>query len=458
VSERGEAAREYLAGRGISKKTMTNFGIGLSPDYTSLPAHLTSLGYSTESQVTAGVVSLRDEDKAPYDAYAKRVIIPMINTEGRVIGFTGRSLDKNAKAKYKNTTQTPVFTKGKYLFGINLYRNYKQGKKRAMIVVEGHMDAVALYQYGFENAVAVMGTALTAEQCTEIKRNADLVYLCFDADSAGREALNREGVDTLYATGVEIKVVEIPPEIGKDPDEFLNKAGKEAFEKLQISALPLIEYRLREAKNAHNLATGDGKAKYAREALRILTICDEVTRAAYLKEVSVASGISEDNLKLEKVEKTFQQRVEKKADTELFDYGDIGTLSAARFALSCMLEGETFVDASDVEEKYFYSPQHKDVLKYIVECAVNAEKPKESDIFDRLENDPEASEILKSRDTVWDATRAEFYRDCMSRLKKFYKIKEKERLIAELKAETNEELRKRLSAEIIELNLRKLDE
>jgi len=459
ASENGAAGREYLEGRGFTWDTVTTFGIGYSSDYASLPKYMTEKGYSIETLYTVGLVGKAEDSKAPYDFFAKRLIVPIINAMGQVIAFSGRSLEKNPNfVKYKNTIQTAVFTKGKNLFGINLYRKYHQGKVRAMVLVEGHLDVVSLYQAGIRNAVASMGTALTTEQCNEIKRNADLVYVSFDGDSAG-QAATLKGMDLLKSTGVDLKIVELTDNL--DPDDYVRKFGKEGYEKLLNEALSLPDYKLKLAERKHDIKKNDEKAKFLKEALAVVNELDEVERAVYIKDISQKTGIDASQMEYTVTEaaKPKAQRREdggKEAEEALLNYGTPANLTAARFVLACMLSAFKFVSIEDVDLSLFCDERHRRICEYIIRCAVNKKPPSGSDLFDILEGDSEAGKILgaidlDAVDTVTDEMREVFYRASVNLLKKLRISKEKEALLADYSNETDKEKKELIRLKINDL-------
>ena len=315
-SDTGSIAREYLAGREITWSTVNRFGMGYSPDFDTLPNYLTQKGFDISSMKEAGVIGINESGK-PYDFFGGRLIIPIISGSGKVLGFTGRLLEKKPDfAKYKNTSTTLAFNKRKNLFGINIFKKYKQDAPRKMILVEGHMDVISLNQAGIPYAVASMGTSLTLEQCREIKRYADVVYVSYDGDSAGQNATIR-GLELLKEMGIDIKVVCLRDNL--DPDDYVREYGRDGYEKLMQEALPLIDFKLYTIARRHSFNSYDDKVKYAKEALAVLNELDNVEKGVYLEEVAKKSGLSIEALNGQEPERApeQQQAPAKKDDKDL---------------------------------------------------------------------------------------------------------------------------------------------
>ena len=211
--------------RGISEETLNEFGIGYADgEWSSLYDHLRSMGYRDDKLLELGLISRSDKGRC-YDKFRNRVIFPIINTGGKVIGFGGRIIGEG-EPKYLNSQESAVFRKKNNLYGLNLSRK-EAGRQDAIILVEGYMDVVSLYQAGVRNVSASLGTALTENQAKLIRRYTKNVILSYDADSAGQNAAFR-GLDVLYKAGCRARVLKVTN--GKDPDEFIRKKnGQESF-------------------------------------------------------------------------------------------------------------------------------------------------------------------------------------------------------------------------------------
>ncbi len=442
----GEVALEYFAQRGLTKETITKFGMGYSTNFDSLVEHLKQKGYSVESMREAGVVSVMDDGRV-VDFFGKRIIIPIISMAGKVIGFTGRSLEaKPNHAKYKNTSTTLAFNKRKNLFGVNMFKNEISKFNGSMILVEGHMDVISLYQYGIRNVVASMGTALTPEQCKEIKRLADVVYVSYDGDSAGQNA-TLKGLSLLKNEGLEVKVVQLTDNL--DPDDYVKKFGKEGYLKLVDAALPLVDFKLKKIEEKYTLKTYDEKVKYVKDALEVLNELDNVEKLVYVKKVSDTSGLTQEKI-AEILNKTNTvNEPELKPAREKKTEINANTI-AGRYVLASMIFGKSYAFVGDVEENFFESEAHKKIYNYIMQCAKESTMPKGNALFD-LTDEEDASAILEALDQIQPDNQASFYKQSVDRLRIFYADNELKKLVEELKKAENEEQKNEIKKKIIEI-------
>ena len=289
MSDSGKWARDYLLGRGLTFKTIKQFGLGAAPDsWDALINHLKEKGYTISEMVTANVVG-KSQRGSYYDRFRKRVMFPIINIRGNVVGFSGRAMPGEDKVggKYVNTSDTPVYKKSENLFGINYAKN---NCAEQIILVEGNMDVITLHQAGFTNAVAPLGTAFTPEQVNLIARYTKEIVLMLDADAAGQKAIRRAS-QLLENSGLNVKVVVIPD--GKDPDEFIKNNGADRFRALLQGAVSDIEYKLLMAADGLLLDTDDGRLKYLNNAAQIISSTDDVmTRDIYIGRLCEKYGVS----------------------------------------------------------------------------------------------------------------------------------------------------------------------
>ena len=267
LSQRGQSGLNYLRGRALSDRTIRHFGLGFADDdWNSLCNHLKNKGFSEYEIYSANLAFKRKNGNGIYDRFVNRVMFPIIDLRGNVIAFGGRIMT-DEKPKYLNTSDTPVFKKSENLFSLN---NAKSSGTRTLILCEGYMDVIALNQAGFTNAVATLGTALTNEQAVLMKRYADEVIICYDADGAGQKATAR-AIDILRNAGLPIKILTVPS--GKDPDEFIRSKGENgpaAFKLLIDKCGNDVEYRLMKLRENYNLTTTDGKVAFLNDAVKIV--------------------------------------------------------------------------------------------------------------------------------------------------------------------------------------------
>jgi len=292
MSEAGKSAQEYLMGRALSRQTVVRFGLGYAPSNRfALSDHLRKKGFKDEEIVAANLAFKKSSGKGIVDRFSDRVMFPIIDLRGNVIAFGGRILT-DQKPKYLNTSDTLAFKKSSNLFSLN---NAKNTGLRTLILCEGYMDVIALNAAGFHNAVATLGTALTPEQALLMKRYADEVVICYDADEAGQKA-TAKAIDILRNAGLVIRVLTIPD--GKDPDEFIRKngdKGQAAFKNLLESSGDDVEYRLSKLRLVHDFNRPDSKAAYMKEALQIIANLDSfVEQDIYCSRLSEELNVRKD--------------------------------------------------------------------------------------------------------------------------------------------------------------------
>lgn len=263
----GAAARAYCERRGISSATIEKFHLGYAPDeWHALSEELRRNGVDLDLAVKAGL--LKRGERGHYDFYRDRLIVPTYSTTGEVIAFGGRALG-DAEPKYLNTSTTPVYTKGRHLFALNIARR-AASRDRTLIVVEGYLDCIALHQAGFENAVASLGTSFTEEQAKELRKSADGIFLCFDGDTAGNVAAGKAievAAQVIEHAGSGVRIITLPS--GADPDSYVRQNGADAFGALLQAAKPAIEVRLE--REVERLQRGfDSPAEIASQAESVI--------------------------------------------------------------------------------------------------------------------------------------------------------------------------------------------
>ena len=247
--QRTSFAKEYFLKRGIREEVIKRFGLGYAQDrWHDLIMYLKKKGFNENLLLEAGLILKSEKKGNTYDRFRNRVMFPVFDVRGKVIGFGGRVLD-DSKPKYLNSPETVVFHKGTNLYGLNFATKNKL-EQDYIIIVEGYMDLISLHQHGITNTVASLGTALTINQARLLKRYVNKVIISYDADVAGQTATLRE-LEILRNAGLDVKVLKVPQ--GKDPDEFVRNNGKDAFLRLVDNALPLIEYRIKKAAEGINL-------------------------------------------------------------------------------------------------------------------------------------------------------------------------------------------------------------
>ncbi|MDD2484113.1 MAG: DNA primase [Eubacteriales bacterium] len=292
-TENKNPGRDYMEKRGFTTSTLRKFGIGYAdPEWHSLYEYLTAKGVEKEHLLALGLIS---ESKGKlYDKYRNRVMFPIINTRGKVIGFGGRAIGDDTP-KYLNSQESSVFLKKNNLYGLNLTRQ-EINKEDCAILVEGYIDVMSLYHHGVRNVAASLGTALTENQAAMLKRYTSNIVLSYDADSAGQAATLR-GMDILYNAGCKVRVLH--QEECKDPDEYIKKNGKEAFLDLVKAAKPFAEYKLDLLRDNSNISTTEGRVNYLKAAAKILKALSPIEADAYVRKIAAETRISEGAIRQE---------------------------------------------------------------------------------------------------------------------------------------------------------------
>ena len=280
-------AQEYIKKRKLDNRTLKSFLIGYSGNFDELYKLLKQKGYTEEEILASSLVNKSDSGKF-IDRFRHRLMIPIQDATGKFIAFGGRVLD-DSKPKYINSPENIVYNKGRNLFGLNIA---KKGDTKKLIIVEGYMDAISLYQRGITNVVASLGTALTEQQGRLLRKNSEQVIIGYDADGAGQAATLR-GLEILQNMGCDIRVLQIYG--AKDPDEFIIKYGPERFQKCVDSAISLVEFKVKILKQNLNIENVNDKIKFLNEIAKILSKVDNnIEKEIYIDKISKEYGISKE--------------------------------------------------------------------------------------------------------------------------------------------------------------------
>lgn len=293
LSPDARRALEYFTRRGLSKRTITNFGLGYSYDqWDGLIKAMAERGYSKQDLLDAGLVVKNDKGRI-YDRFRGRVMFPIIDLRGNVIGFGGRVLD-DTTPKYLNSPDTIIYNKSKNLFALNLAKKSKQGR---IILTEGYMDTIALHQAGFDCAVASLGTSLTSDHARMIAQRTQEVVIAYDSDGAGVNAAQR-AIQLLNKTGIRVKVLKVTG--AKDPDEFIKKYGPAAFQKLIEGSENHVEFRLLQVKGKYDLEADDQKVACIQEMAELIAkLPSSAEREVYGNRMARELEISTDTMQRE---------------------------------------------------------------------------------------------------------------------------------------------------------------
>ena len=298
-------AQEYIKKRKLDNRTLKSFLIGYSGTFDELYKLLKQKGFTEEEILASSLVNKADNGRF-IDRFRRRLMIPIQDTTGRFIAFGGRVLD-DSKPKYINSPENIVYSKGRNLFGLNIAKKYDTKK---LIIVEGYMDAISLYQRGITNVVASLGTALTEQQGRLLRKNSEQVIIGYDADGAGQAATLR-GLEILQNMGCDIRVLQIYG--AKDPDEFVIKYGPERFQKCVDSAISLVEFKVKILKQNLNLDNVNDKIKFLNEVAKILSKVDNtIEKEVYIDKISQEYNISKEAIYGEVNKLTYSKTSDKK--------------------------------------------------------------------------------------------------------------------------------------------------
>ncbi len=411
MSEAGKAARDYLDGRGIARSTQVSFGLGFAPG-NGLIDHLRQKGYGKDEMTEAGVAGTSKSGRL-YDVLGGRLIVPIINNLKQVIAFGGRVLEKGEQPKYRNTKETVIFDKSKELFGQHTIKKAMiEGAVDSVIMVEGYMDVISLYQAGIKNCMASMGTALTVQQSRLLKRYADKVYISYDGDLAGQKATMR-GLDILYGEGLSVKVVSVPG--GKDPDEYVREFGKRGFMDLLAQAKPLFEYKLDKLAEGYDLNVAEDRGAYVVEAVKVLyELKNPAQVEAYMDYISAKANIPKPVLV-----KQYAQgaQAESRPIPKLELAKKTGKYyNAMRFVLYSLFGGQEGVEERDLSQ-YITDEEHRAI--YVEYMRLKSFKePTLDDLQAMAEQYPEVEEIFREGKRVTEEQAPKVFADCMASLEK----------------------------------------
>ncbi|NBG88496.1 DNA primase [Isachenkonia alkalipeptolytica] len=283
---------QYLKNRGVGSNEIKAFGLGLAEDrWNSLLEYLTKDNYSEETIEKTGLILKNKKGDRYYDRFRNRIIFPIFNTRGMVIGFGGRVLDQSLP-KYLNSPETKIFNKRKTLYGLNLAK--KNIVSQQLILVEGYMDVIALYGNGVKNAVATLGTSLTKEHGQLLKKYAKEVVLAFDGDEAGVKATLRS-IQILENEGLKIRILSLGKK--EDPDDFIRRQGKDTFYRRIKESPNHIEYQIQKIRDNYSLESTEGKVDFSKEAIKLLQqVKSPIEQEAYAEEVAKELNLSKESL------------------------------------------------------------------------------------------------------------------------------------------------------------------
>lgn len=457
-SKNGVKAANYLNSREVRPDIQKKFGIGYAPSGRGhLYEYLMKNGFERDAMLKSGLVMESKDGRGVYDRFFNRLMFPIFDMQGRVIAFGGRVIDKG-EPKYLNSPETAVFNKSKTLYGMNFA---KTARKREIILVEGYMDMISIYQAGFPNVVAGLGTAFNNDHARTLRKISDRVILLYDSDDAGQRAALR-AIPVLVNNGFEVMVMQVTG--AKDADEFIKKYGSDAFGKLLVDAVNYIVFQINCIKKNYNLKNPEHRVRFAEEAAKILSnVNEDIERDVYTKETAGLCEIDETALKSkimrirDATESEFLKSAEKKrkrvySDTDSKDIRPKGIIEAQKAVLSMSVYNEKILRAvSEFLKPYeFDGDVYKTLADNIFSDYNKGIKREPADIvscFESLEEQNMAAAVFASKIDFSDASKTEkALNENVRLIKKNYT----DNLL--VKAETVEDIKK-----LVE-NKRKLDE
>lgn len=449
-------ALDYLAKRKLDTNIIKEFGLGYSTGWNEIVNFLRSKGYTDEEMIDSGVVEKYDNRLG--DAQGKRLIFPIFNLYGNVVGFSARVLEKTDFAKYKNTTQTIVFDKSKCIYGIHQLKKLKTSEKiNEIVIVEGQMDVISLFKSGIKNSVACMGTALTMYHAKDLKRFSDKVVLCFDGDSAGKKATLRS-IEILVNAGLSVYVVTIPN--GHDPDEYVNAFGKESWDKLIASAYYWVEFLIRDFASTYNLEKLEEKNKFIRDALNVIkSLPTQSEQELYLKMVQELSNVTMNVLRsdlnnMSNSNELKQEDIVEAKDNQI-NLKENAYVKAVKFVISALLHKKEYAKLNDGVKENLLNPDYVKIYEYIKCEYENERKPIVSRIFDMfdVEGSKDIYDIVNFVFPSGDDNE-KYYDDCVKIIIKSGLSLQKDKLLADLAKTKDTEERKSIMLQIQALILK----
>ncbi|MGB6370267.1 MAG: DNA primase [Atribacterota bacterium] len=416
-TNQGKKVINYFKKRGINDTSVEKYRLGYAPPgWDALTNFLEKKGYSCEELIKAGLIKKSKIEGKYIDYFRDRIIFPIFNLSGRIIGFGGRVLDSSLP-KYINSPETMIYNKGSNLYNLNLSKEDIR-KKNYIIIVEGYTDVLITQQYGFNNIAASLGTALTTKQIDLIKRFTDTVLIAYDSDSAGNMATLRS-LDLLVKAGLEIKVIALSQ--GYDPADFLIKKGRETFQNLIDRSLSLIDYKLKLLYSKYSIKTIEGKVKVVKEILPTLNVIgNEVELRAQTKKISEELKLSEEAILIEL--KRYKRGSRDSSHNFIKLNSESGNIKAEKILIGCMLENEQI--ARDILTKLktedFSVLLHRQIVTAIEKNLKDDKIVDSQKVIDYLNDDKAAkliSKILMEETITFDEKIISGYADTINNFK-----------------------------------------
>ena len=443
--EQGKNAFQYLANRNFKKETIQKYHLGYAlSGYEHLTSLLAQKKVKVSDLIKAGLAVKSKKSGNVVDYFRNRIIFPIMNLQGRIIAFGGRVLDDNLP-KYINSPETPVYSKGKHLYGLfQAKKSIRQ--KNQIIIMEGYTDVLMAHQYGFENAVASLGTALTTQQIDLMKRYADEVIIAFDSDTAGKNATLRS-LNLVKKVGVKIRIISLPAE--SDPADVLLKNGDKYFSILIKKALPLIDYKLEVLMQHYNPETSEGKVSIVRELFQDLNgINSQLELQAEVKKIAEKLELQEESMlkdlnRFRKGNRTLPSISAKNVAEETH-------VNAEKILIGKILQNRENIKKifSELEVDYFTVTEHREILSVIKDFYEKGEKIDIQKIMDKLGNQKEINLLsqIMMKDVV--SSDEESFKRSINAIKKYRLQLELKKVSSKIKEE--ETIKNQVTPELLQ--------
>ena len=454
VLKTNQLALEYLLKRGISPATLREFGLGYAPeDWNRLTDFLTTKGFSKEEMLGSGLV-LASENNRHYDRFRSRIMFPIVNPRGQIVGFGGRLMATGVNGpKYLNSPETPIFSKSYELYNLNHCKNFLEDGR--LFIVEGYMDVISLYEKGIKNTVAALGTAFTPFHGKILERYANEVIIAFDGDSAGMSATEK-AMNILKKTSLNVKILNLP--VNEDPDSFVQKYGNEGFNDFVSKALTIVEYELELLKRHNDLTKTDGRLRYGNEAIKILKQLEtSVEIDYYSKMVARETGINQEVIRREVIRsKTKQngnpaQSIEANRKETAIQKIPKAYQKAQELAIRYCLKTPEVIDDFPID--YLTEHFYRDLLLTISEKMKAGGKIEINQLMSHFDESEEVQKIVEFMMNEEEVSRLD-YQDALEIMNRFYNEAQLDSLSEQIKRESangNDEAVARLTHQFIEI-------
>lgn len=431
AGESGKKARDYLAKRGMTDETLREFKVGWAPDeWRTLYDHLLKKGYP-EALLKQSSLIQQSAKGNYYDTFRGRILFPIMNLQNKPVAFGGRLLGDGEGPKYLNSSENPVFSKRRELFGLNVAKRHIDANWPNLILVEGYMDFLALYQAGFKNTVATLGTALGEDHARLMKRFAEEVIVVYDGDDAGESAALR-GLEILLEGGGQVKLASLPK--GFDPDDFVRKRGADAFRELLKNAQDFFDYKLKALLERYPKNDALGLAKISREMLETFRkVKNPVMLAEYFKRLSREIGIDERSLRaeFENISRRGSDLARRRGEKTVEKKTAPATPQEEVLLLALMMENSNFLDEAErqLNPETMRSPVSRELFKFLVDSGGVAKKKPLSTVLNKIQNTAYREQLVGALAALEDTPdRKQIFQDCLRTIRRNGALDRQEKL------------------------------